>query len=277
MTSQLARDTHGVEIPYDDGAINASGGEEVALAVEAQRCRVAGADRIGDVFRVVLKQVVVREEVVHLVAVLRTILRGCSGWESSRSRRHIGMYDLPGRTMSRQCLWKLESCEHMLSDRSAARLKRFSGLVEPCDAISRDMGPLPTEIVGEDRGPRFILPPLHKVLTVQYKVLLAVERRGVEFSPLAFLPEETLSIKCLHDTFQSQRLLASSDRRCARREHGQLKVRFFLFFIETQHERAPPSDSSARRWEYVKQFEQPDQLLPNTWIVVRIDGRGFTK
>lgn len=31
------------------------------------------------------------------------------------------------------------------------------------------------------------------------------------------------------------------------------------------------------RFEYVKGFEQPDQLLPNTWIVVRIDGRGFTK
>ncbi|KAI1495583.1 putative tRNAHis guanylyltransferase [Biscogniauxia marginata] len=31
------------------------------------------------------------------------------------------------------------------------------------------------------------------------------------------------------------------------------------------------------RFEYVKQFEQPDLLLPNTWIVVRIDGRGFTK
>ncbi|KAG7293202.1 Glucose-responsive transcription factor [Staphylotrichum longicolle] len=31
------------------------------------------------------------------------------------------------------------------------------------------------------------------------------------------------------------------------------------------------------RFEYVKHFEQPDSLLPNTWIVVRIDGRGFTK
>ncbi|KAH7027446.1 tRNAHis guanylyltransferase [Microdochium trichocladiopsis] len=31
------------------------------------------------------------------------------------------------------------------------------------------------------------------------------------------------------------------------------------------------------RFEYVKNFEQPDTLLPNTWIVVRIDGRGFTK
>lgn len=31
------------------------------------------------------------------------------------------------------------------------------------------------------------------------------------------------------------------------------------------------------RYEYVKQFEQPDGLLPNAWIVVRIDGRGFHK
>ncbi|KAH8906228.1 tRNAHis guanylyltransferase [Coniochaeta sp. PMI_546] len=30
------------------------------------------------------------------------------------------------------------------------------------------------------------------------------------------------------------------------------------------------------KFEYVKNFEQPDILLPNTWIVVRIDGRGFT-
>ncbi|KAH6634230.1 Thg1 C terminal domain-containing protein, partial [Chaetomium sp. MPI-SDFR-AT-0129] len=31
------------------------------------------------------------------------------------------------------------------------------------------------------------------------------------------------------------------------------------------------------RFEYVKNFEQSDNLLPNTWVVVRIDGRGFTK
>jgi hypothetical protein len=31
------------------------------------------------------------------------------------------------------------------------------------------------------------------------------------------------------------------------------------------------------RYEYVKAFEQADLLLPNTWIVVRIDGRGFHK
>ncbi|CAI5996548.1 unnamed protein product [Closterium sp. NIES-65] len=31
------------------------------------------------------------------------------------------------------------------------------------------------------------------------------------------------------------------------------------------------------RYEYVKQFEQPDRLLPHCWIVIRIDGRGFSK
>ncbi|KAF2277826.1 Thg1-domain-containing protein [Westerdykella ornata] len=31
------------------------------------------------------------------------------------------------------------------------------------------------------------------------------------------------------------------------------------------------------KYEYVRSFEQPDSLLANTWIVIRIDGRGFTK
>ncbi|KAH6642836.1 tRNAHis guanylyltransferase-domain-containing protein [Boeremia exigua] len=31
------------------------------------------------------------------------------------------------------------------------------------------------------------------------------------------------------------------------------------------------------KYEYVRFFEQPDILLSNTWIVVRIDGRGFSK
>jgi tRNA(His) guanylyltransferase len=31
------------------------------------------------------------------------------------------------------------------------------------------------------------------------------------------------------------------------------------------------------RFEYVKQFERDDRLLPGCWIVLRIDGRGFTK
>ncbi|EAS32217.2 tRNA(His) guanylyltransferase [Coccidioides immitis RS] len=31
------------------------------------------------------------------------------------------------------------------------------------------------------------------------------------------------------------------------------------------------------KYEYVKSFERDDVLLPNTWVVVRIDGRGFHK
>lgn len=29
------------------------------------------------------------------------------------------------------------------------------------------------------------------------------------------------------------------------------------------------------KYEYVRQFELADNLLPSTWLVVRIDGRGF--
>jgi tRNA(His) guanylyltransferase len=31
------------------------------------------------------------------------------------------------------------------------------------------------------------------------------------------------------------------------------------------------------KYEYVKAFEQPDNLLPHCWIVIRVDGKGFTK
>lgn len=31
------------------------------------------------------------------------------------------------------------------------------------------------------------------------------------------------------------------------------------------------------RFEYVRNFELPDPLMPNTFAVVRIDGRGFHK
>lgn len=31
------------------------------------------------------------------------------------------------------------------------------------------------------------------------------------------------------------------------------------------------------RFEYVKGYETDDRLLPDCWIVVRLDGKGFTK
>lgn len=31
------------------------------------------------------------------------------------------------------------------------------------------------------------------------------------------------------------------------------------------------------KYEYVKNFELDDKILPNVWIVVRVDGKGFHK
>lgn len=31
------------------------------------------------------------------------------------------------------------------------------------------------------------------------------------------------------------------------------------------------------KYEYVKNFELDDRILPNIWIVVRVDGKGFHK
>lgn len=31
------------------------------------------------------------------------------------------------------------------------------------------------------------------------------------------------------------------------------------------------------KYEYVKRFELDDSLLPGCWIVIRLDGKGFTK
>lgn len=52
---------------------------------------------------------------------------------------------------------------------------------------------------------------------------------------------------------------------------GKLKVKPPL----TDHKEFSANNDS--RYEYVKSFERDDILLPNTWIVIRIDGRGFHK
>lgn len=36
-------------------------------------------------------------------------------------------------------------------------------------------------------------------------------------------------------------------------------------------------DMACSRFEYVRKFEQHATLLPGTWIVLRLDGRGFTR
>lgn len=54
MAPQLPRNTHSIQVPNDDGTVNATGGEEVALAVEAQACCMARTNGVGDIFGIVL-------------------------------------------------------------------------------------------------------------------------------------------------------------------------------------------------------------------------------
>lgn len=39
----------------------------------------------------------------------------------------------------------------------------------------------------------------------------------------------------------------------------------------------PPVKMAKSQFEYVKKFEVADECLPNTWIVIRLDGRCFHK
>jgi hypothetical protein len=54
MAPQLLCDAHGLQVPYDDGAIYTTRGEVVAQAIEAQTCRMAGANCVGYVLWIVL-------------------------------------------------------------------------------------------------------------------------------------------------------------------------------------------------------------------------------
>jgi tRNA(His) 5'-end guanylyltransferase len=44
-----------------------------------------------------------------------------------------------------------------------------------------------------------------------------------------------------------------------------------------RHFSTPERNMAKSKYEYVKNFELPDPCLPNCWIVVRIDGRGFSR
>lgn len=61
----------------------------------------------------------------------------------------------------------------------------------------------------------------------------------------------------------------------SRSNNGELKVSFEI--SKKEKKKNIVQLLKEHRFEYVKSFEQPDVLLPNTWIVVRIDGRGFHK
>jgi hypothetical protein len=39
----------------------------------------------------------------------------------------------------------------------------------------------------------------------------------------------------------------------------------------------PSASMALSKYEYVKHFELDDKLLPVCWVVIRLDGKGFTK
>ena len=51
----------------------------------------------------------------------------------------------------------------------------------------------------------------------------------------------------------------------------------YIFALIVQFYTRPVVLQAKSKYEYVRQFEQDDALLPGCWIVVRIDGKGFTK
>jgi hypothetical protein len=66
MTPHLAGHAHGLEVPNHNGAIDTTRSQIVTASVEAQACCMTRANRTGDVLRIVLKEVIVREEQIHL-------------------------------------------------------------------------------------------------------------------------------------------------------------------------------------------------------------------
>lgn len=53
--------------------------------------------------------------------------------------------------------------------------------------------------------------------------------------------------------------------------------RKFIQFIVPQRFISKTLTMANSRFDYVRNFEQDDAILPNCWIVVRIDGKAFYK
>jgi hypothetical protein len=61
------------------------------------------------------------------------------------------------------------------------------------------------------------------------------------------------------------------------KHRGKLSIAWNDFPSTTYHKSINVADMAKSRFEYVRNFELPDQLLQGTFIVVRVDGRGFHK
>lgn len=71
-------------------------------------------------------------------------------------------------------------------------------------------------------------------------------------------------------------VICTSIDRLRRRFHTRKKSN--LFFGAVHHFKSfLLCEMAGSKFEYVKSFELDDTLLKNTWLVVRLDGNGFTK
>src|SRR3569833_595824 len=118
MAPQLAGHAHGVEIPHDAGAVDAARSQVAAIAIEAQAGRVAGTDRIGDVLGVILQEVIVRQEEIHIDAVMALLSKlALRGKLEKRARWPICVSSARKEKKRQPCLRRLTS-------RRSARLRR---------------------------------------------------------------------------------------------------------------------------------------------------------
>ena len=63
---------------------------------------------------------------------------------------------------------------------------------------------------------------------------------------------------------------------CRRRRRRRLPPPLPLL-LGTPPRGCPSPIQACSKYEYVKQYELDDRLLPGCWVVVRLDGKGFTK
>jgi hypothetical protein len=75
MAPQFLRYTHGLQIPDHNSTVNTTRGEVVAFPIETKACRMTGTDGVRDILRIVLEQIVVGKQQIH-IGVFMLVIKG---------------------------------------------------------------------------------------------------------------------------------------------------------------------------------------------------------
>lgn len=73
---------------------------------------------------------------------------------------------------------------------------------------------------------------------------------------------------CVHGNSMMEYCVQSSHHTPLKAKFGHVSIRYEFFIFQSM---------AKSQYEYVKYFEQDDSILKQCWIVVRLDGKGFTK